>query len=891
MENRKSNAKGKQKIVLVVLTALLLTFPQSLVQAKYSSLPAQKVNLTAEDARAAEPDATIPEGMAGEGTAEAPYQITAVEQLQYMAAKIKNGVTYAGIHFQLMNDLDLKERAWDALGGNGKNSQYFSGLFDGAQHTITGLYINSADSYEGFFGYTVGGSIRNLTIEGTVHGSGDCVGGLTGAIRGTRIENCTSRVTVVSYGEKVGGIAGEGNGTIQNCINEGTITAKGNYVGGITGYMSDRGSIIANCINRGEITGESIVGGVIGASYQAFSNCSNEGSVTGELDVKIGGVVGFSITTVSHCANTGTISAKSASNSSEACVGGIAGISRAIGYCHNQGTVTGFSKTATGGIIGAVERLSGITRLPWVYSNYNEGSVVGGGKTAGAIAGADGNVNHPNEANAEMAVANYYTKGSAKQGIGGYIGDFTYCQTDEHFASMTLDELWLFNTANELYENRGDWVLTEDGIRLSDADHPGMFKLQVNQGNEKILYVYSDGTLYTSKSGYLKGGSTLLLECREGYEFETLSINGEQIADVQYQSRYEWILENRDMTIEATFTSEGIAATTEAIAAIGETITTDSRKLVDTAREAYEDLTWREKRLMGEEPVAVLEAAETMLDYLESFQVELAQTSMPYNGQPRQPAMTLRQKTETGLVDLVRGLDYSVEYSDNVQAGTAMGEISLWGDYQSKGKIRFRFTVKATPLKTCTISLKTTSYTHNGKARKPSVTVKSDGAVLKNGTDYKVSYSSNVNPGTGKVTITGIGNVSGSVTKTFKIQAAKGKTYTVGDLKYKVTAVGSKGTVSVAGVKDKKLKKVTIPASVKIGKDTYTVNQVEKNALANCKNLKDITVKSTKIKSVGANALKGIYKKAVIKVPSSKYKTYAKLFANKGQAKTVVIKK
>ena len=61
--------------------------------------------------------------------------------------------------------------------------------------------------------------------------------------------------------------------------------------------------------------------------------------------------------------------------------------------------------------------------------------------------------------------------------------------------------------------------------------------------------------------------------------------------------------------------------------------------------------------------------------------------------------------------------------------------------------------------------------------------------------------------------------------------------------------------------------------------------------LYNCKKLKKITVKGTKLKSVGAKAFKGIHKKATIKVPKSKLKAYKKLMKQKGQASSVKIKK
>ena len=68
------------------------------------------------------------------------------------------------------------------------------------------------------------------------------------------------------------------------------------------------------------------------------------------------------------------------------------------------------------------------------------------------------------------------------------------------------------------------------------------------------------------------------------------------------------------------------------------------------------------------------------------------------------------------------------------------------------------------------VTLSTSTYAYDGKAKKPGVTVKLNGKTLKNGTDYTVSYSNNTKVDTAKVTITGKGNYTGSVSKTYSIK-------------------------------------------------------------------------------------------------------------------------
>ncbi len=120
--------------------------------------------------------------------------------------------------------------------------------------------------------------------------------------------------------------------------------------------------------------------------------------------------------------------------------------------------------------------------------------------------------------------------------------------------------------------------------------------------------------------------------------------------------------------------------------------------------------------------------------------------------------------------------------------------------------------------------------------------------------------------------------------------------------------------MAFAGVSDKNVKKVIIPKTVKLDGITYQVTEISanalkgkkklktvsvgenvtkigKNAFAGCSRLVNIVVKGKKLKSAGKNSLQGISAKAVIYVPSSKLKKYKGLLQNKGQKKSVKIKK
>lgn len=161
----------------------------------------------------------------------------------------------------------------------------------------------------------------------------------------------------------------------------------------------------------------------------------------------------------------------------------------------------------------------------------------------------------------------------------------------------------------------------------------------------------------------------------------------------------------------------------------------------------------------------------------------------------------------------------------------------------------------------------------------------------------------------------------------------KGTKITIKGYKY---TVKNSSEVTFTGVKNKKAKKISIPAKVKIKNKNYkvtamsakslkgvkakniivgnnvktignsamenckkltnvtlgkNVKKIGKNAFKSDKKLKQITIKSTKLKSVGKNAFKGINSKAKITVPKKKYSNYKKLMKGKGQSKKVKIVK
>ncbi len=220
----------------------------------------------------------------GNGTVTDPYQISTAAGLKWFRDKVNNAKTpdETKICVELTEDIDLSGEEWSPIGiGQGVywGSLSYSGTFDGKGHTIKNLSIdNSSANFVGLFGYVLGGTIRNLTVSGSVKGSGH-TGGIAGGADGGTFENCANLCVVQSdstEGGTTGGIIGFALNMdyvliVRDCYNVGSIT--GRHAGGIIGQCSWH-ETISNCYNAGTVTGTANAGAIIGSySSDKISNC------------------------------------------------------------------------------------------------------------------------------------------------------------------------------------------------------------------------------------------------------------------------------------------------------------------------------------------------------------------------------------------------------------------------------------------------------------------------------------------------------------------------------------------------------------------------------------------------------------------------------------------
>lgn len=276
----------------------------------------------------------------------------------------------------------------------------YTGIFDGAGHTVSGLDITGSGTV-GLFGVVDKATIKNLTVEGRVENTfgtelpeeteftaetkldeaGHYSG--TGAVAaivmsGCTLENLTNRAEVIGAGNAGGVIGiiynfGDATTTATGCVNYGKVTSTVGNLGGVFGRIyvkctDPTAAVINECVNYADVSSESAdrnrIAGVVGYVRSELgaieiNKCRNEGTITGTNEHMTGGNIPYAggiagrceVTTAASaglvfadCVNTGKID-------SSRCGGGItAYISRgdacfeaptAVVRCINTGDVTG----------------------------------------------------------------------------------------------------------------------------------------------------------------------------------------------------------------------------------------------------------------------------------------------------------------------------------------------------------------------------------------------------------------------------------------------------------------------------------------------------------------------------------------------------------------------
>ena len=147
--------------------------------------------------------------------------------------------------------------------------------------------------------------------------------------------------------------------------------------------------------------------------------------------------------------------------------------------------------------------------------------------------------------------------------------------------------------------------------------------------------------------------------------------------------------------------------------------------------------------------------------------VTLSQQSFVYDGTAKNPAVIYNGIT------LSENTDYTVKYSNNVDVGTVKATITGINDYSGTAVKEFKITPIKFDDKKVSVSLEKSSFVYNGQSITPVVYVAYNHNYLIQNTDFTATYSNNNAPGVATVKIKGIGNYSGSISKTYTILPEK----------------------------------------------------------------------------------------------------------------------
>ncbi len=383
------------------------------------------------------------------------YTLTTAEQLAGLAKLVYVSEGFAGCTITLGADIDLSDHEWFSIGRPGdvrtgadvEPARAFSGVFDGAGHTISGLTMTRNNYHSALFGYTRGGLVENLSVSGEV--IADCnAAGIVACADGTNLYNLVNYVDVTGadrYNSAVGGVFGRISGTgsrnviVQECVNYGTITAGApdNGVGGIGGSVHETDGVVTlvKCENHGQVQ--------VGA--RAMTDAYVDAAPPG-----VGGIVGstasYGTYQIQGCYNDAPISCAEGVSFVGGVAGNVGGNGSSVSYSYNVGDLS-----SAGDAAGVVSRFT--SENGSVACTYNAGMVSASGNSGGIAAAMSGS-----------AVHNYYLEGTAASGVGGAN------DTKKTAAACTVDYLY----SQELLDNLNYGAETAPPFSIEAGRNNGM---------------------------------------------------------------------------------------------------------------------------------------------------------------------------------------------------------------------------------------------------------------------------------------------------------------------------------------------------------------------------------------------------------------------------------
>ena len=350
-------------------------------------------------------------GYPGSGTEDDPWRIYTAEDLQ--------GASNRG-YYKVMNDIDLTqwinenspEKGWIPIGRNSGDATYI----DGNHRTISGLWIDNTENFNGLFSNFSTGQIKNLNVEvaeGKKVKGGDYTGILIGRNANGSLENCSVKGDVEGT-IHVGGVVGYvENSTISSVIFEGNVASNTGdaSIGGIAGHVQD--CVVSGCRSESVVSvsgNDSRVGGMMGYSKNgsitnSITNTTLTATGTGNY---VGGLVGYSETPITLSISTGSVSATGGNSYS----GGLVGYALSpVSNSYSTANTTGTQFTA--GLVGYT-----FSTIDKCYAKGDVNGVMYGGGLVGELDGQGASLTNSVACNNILSLSAQSSWGSRV--IGGF---------------------------------------------------------------------------------------------------------------------------------------------------------------------------------------------------------------------------------------------------------------------------------------------------------------------------------------------------------------------------------------------------------------------------------------------------------------------------------------
>ena len=623
----------------------------------------------------------------------------------------------------------------------GNRTTQYSGTFDGNNKTVSGLYFNGDSTCIGLFGSSESdGNIKNVGVVDSYFKGNDHVGGVCGNNAGT-ITNCynAGNLTAIESSATVGGICGYNNGgTVTNCYNTGTVTATGSVAS---------------------------VGGVCGCSIAPISNCYNIGTVTAtSSSADISGICGYYFGPIKNCyyladtedENGGKTTAQFASGE--------------VAYLLSQGCTVVVDKsdvTYDGSIWG---QPIGTDTYPLLHGEkvYKNITYLG-----------------CNDLSDVVSVV-YSNEDKTTYGDHDYVdGVCRYCD-EEALASVTSGEIITYYPSLQDAIDCAENIPSSVVAVIADTEHKTCyvnnldsdFTIDINGNNLNGVTVNNGKiTIIDSKAnGEIQGNLTVnsdsivtLGDVKVSGNTDVygqLILNGGDLGKIYfYEDKAKVFFNNSDIKIRKYiywFNEYFEALTINAephniipillngtrlevntsLARGGDNITLDVNWFNESLGLPEIDSTFRIEDNKLIVSALINDKIKTEFEEGETF---------TYSGAELKP--TVRVYINRVVFDdeqLIENTDYTVTYSDNINAGTATVTITGIGAYS--GSKNVTFTIEPKKIDSPTFDGLKSEYTYTGQEVEPKFTLW-DGDTVIPSSEYEVIYSDNTEVGTATVTI------------------------------------------------------------------------------------------------------------------------------------------